>query len=169
MVLWDMKSRKLADFTTKFSFVIFSENRYYGDGMTFFLADPNLPLLKDIKEGGGLGLVNVEQVLNSTQHPFVAVEFDNSRSMVFLQNLHPVRNLVRTVAKLIILLMCVKRNMGSHLVTSSTMVKEFFQEIKHGFAPDHEMCLTKQQYQALLALLNSNTDVAAISNPQIGS
>ncbi|WVZ26648.1 hypothetical protein V8G54_005192 [Vigna mungo] len=61
MVLWDMKSRKLADFTTKFSFVIFSENRYYGDGMAFFLADPNLPLLKDIKEGGGLGLVDGEQ------------------------------------------------------------------------------------------------------------
>ncbi|KAG2410017.1 L-type lectin-domain containing receptor [Vigna angularis] len=76
MVLWDMKSRKLADFSTKFSFVIFSEKRYYRDGMAFFLADPNLPLLKDIKEGGGLGLVDGEQVLNSTQHPFVAVEFD---------------------------------------------------------------------------------------------
>ncbi|XP_014508479.1 L-type lectin-domain containing receptor kinase IX.1-like [Vigna radiata var. radiata] len=76
MVLWDMNSRKLADFTTKFSFVVFSEKRYYGDGMAFFLADPNLPLLKDIKEGGGLGLVDGEQVLNSTQHPFVAVEFD---------------------------------------------------------------------------------------------
>lgn len=76
MLLWDMKSGKLADFTTKFSFVIFSEKSYYGDGMAFFLADPNLPLLKDIKEGGGLGLVDGEQVLNSTQHPFVAVEFD---------------------------------------------------------------------------------------------
>ncbi|ESW31169.1 hypothetical protein PHAVU_002G215400 [Phaseolus vulgaris] len=76
MLLWDMKSGKLADFTTKFSFVIFSEKSYYGDGMSFFLADPNLPLLKDIKEGGGLGLVDGEQVLNSTQHPFVAVEFD---------------------------------------------------------------------------------------------
>ncbi|KAK7400392.1 hypothetical protein VNO78_11598 [Psophocarpus tetragonolobus] len=76
MLLWDKDSGKLADFTTKFSFVIFSDKSYYGDGMAFFLADPNLPLLNNIKEGGGLGLVDGKQVLNSTQHPFVAVEFD---------------------------------------------------------------------------------------------
>ncbi|XP_061359981.1 L-type lectin-domain containing receptor kinase IX.1-like [Gastrolobium bilobum] len=76
MLLWDMKSRKLADFTTKFSFVIFSDQSYYGDGMAFFLADPNLPLLIKIEEGGGLGLVDGNQVLKSTQHSFVAVEFD---------------------------------------------------------------------------------------------
>nr|KYP61214.1 Lectin-domain containing receptor kinase A4.2 [Cajanus cajan] len=76
MLLWDTNSGKLADFTTEFSFVIFSDKSYYGDGMAFFLADPNLPLLKHIKEGGGLGLVDGNQVLNSTKHPFVAVEFD---------------------------------------------------------------------------------------------
>ncbi|WVY98379.1 hypothetical protein V8G54_030530 [Vigna mungo] len=38
-----------------------------------------------------------------------------------------------------------------------------------GETPDHEMCLTKQQYSALLALLNPNIDVATVSNPQIGS
>jgi hypothetical protein len=76
MHLWDMNSGKLTDFTTKFSFVIFSKTREYGDGMAFFLADPNLPLLKNIKEGGGLGLVDADQVLKSTQHSFVAVEFD---------------------------------------------------------------------------------------------
>ncbi|RZB95605.1 L-type lectin-domain containing receptor kinase IX.1 [Glycine soja] len=75
MLLWDMNTGKLADFTTKFSFVVFSGKSYYGDGMAFFLADPNLPLLKNIREGGGLGLVDGKQVLNSTQ-PFVAVEFD---------------------------------------------------------------------------------------------
>ncbi|KAK7363044.1 hypothetical protein VNO77_05173 [Canavalia gladiata] len=76
MLLWDVNSGKLADFTSNFSFVIYSEKSYYGDGMAFFLADPNLPLLKNIKEGGGLGLVDGNQVLNSTQHSFVAVEFD---------------------------------------------------------------------------------------------
>ncbi|RDX66269.1 L-type lectin-domain containing receptor kinase IX.1, partial [Mucuna pruriens] len=76
MLLWDMYSGKLADFTTKFSFVIFSDKNVFGDGMAFFLADPKLPLLKDIKEGGGLGLVDGNHVLSSTQYPFVAVEFD---------------------------------------------------------------------------------------------
>ncbi|WVZ07112.1 hypothetical protein V8G54_020458 [Vigna mungo] len=33
----------------------------------------------------------------------------------------------------------------------------------------HEMSLTKQQYQALLALVNPNTDDAIVSTPQIGS
>jgi len=76
MHLWDMNSGNLSDFTTKFSFVVYSNNRDYGDGMVFFLADPNLPLLKNISQGGGLGLVDGDQVLKSTQHSFVAVEFD---------------------------------------------------------------------------------------------
>ncbi|GAU49823.1 hypothetical protein TSUD_85470 [Trifolium subterraneum] len=76
MHLWDLNSGKLSDFTTKFSFVVFSKTKEYGDGMAFFLSDPNLPLLKNIKEGGGLGLVDGDQVLKSTQHSFVAVEFD---------------------------------------------------------------------------------------------
>ncbi|XP_004504942.1 L-type lectin-domain containing receptor kinase IX.1-like [Cicer arietinum] len=76
MLLWDLSSGKLSDFTTKFSFVVFSKTSNYGDGMVFFMADPNLPLLKNIKEGGGLGLVDGDQLLNSTQHSFVALEFD---------------------------------------------------------------------------------------------
>lgn len=76
MRLWDLNSGNLSDFTTKFSFVVYSNKRDYGDGMVFFLADPDLPLLKNISEGGGLGLVDGNQVLKSTQHSFVAVEFD---------------------------------------------------------------------------------------------
>ncbi|KAL2342035.1 hypothetical protein Fmac_009975 [Flemingia macrophylla] len=77
MLLWDMSTRKLTDFTTKFSFTVFAEHPPYGDGLVFFLADPGLPLLNNITEGGGLGLVDGDQVLNSTQqYPFVAVEFD---------------------------------------------------------------------------------------------
>lgn len=76
MRLWDVNSGELSDFTTKFSFVVYSEKSYYGDGMAFFLADPKLPLVKGIKEGGGLGLVDGDQVMKSTQYSFVAVEFD---------------------------------------------------------------------------------------------
>ncbi|XP_057419666.1 L-type lectin-domain containing receptor kinase IX.1-like [Lotus japonicus] len=76
MHLWDVNSGKLSDFTTKFSFVVFSEKSDYGDGMAFIIADPNLPLVKHIKQGGGLGIVDGKQVLKSTQHSFVAVEFD---------------------------------------------------------------------------------------------
>ncbi|RDY07822.1 L-type lectin-domain containing receptor kinase IX.1, partial [Mucuna pruriens] len=78
--LWDMSSGKLTDFTTKFSFSIFSNNYEYGDGLAFFLADPGLPILNNIREGGGLGLVDGDQVLNSTQHSFVAVEFDTFKN-----------------------------------------------------------------------------------------
>ncbi|XP_057752121.1 L-type lectin-domain containing receptor kinase IX.1-like isoform X2 [Arachis stenosperma] len=74
--LWDKNSGQLTDFITTFSFVIYSQESSYGDGMAFFLADPNLPLLHHVRQGGGLGLVDGNRVLNSTQHSFVAVEFD---------------------------------------------------------------------------------------------
>ncbi|XP_052115651.1 L-type lectin-domain containing receptor kinase IX.1-like isoform X2 [Arachis duranensis] len=76
MQIWDKNSGQLTDFITTFSFVIYSQESSYGDGMAFFLADPNLPLLHHVTQGGGLGLVDGNKVLNSTQHSFVAVEFD---------------------------------------------------------------------------------------------
>ena len=76
MRLWDMSTGKLTDFTTTFSFVLFSKENLYGDGLAFFLVDPGLPLLTNISEGGGLGLVDGDQVLHSSQHSFAAVEFD---------------------------------------------------------------------------------------------
>ncbi|GAU13561.1 hypothetical protein TSUD_346650 [Trifolium subterraneum] len=74
--LWDKTSRKLTDFTTKFSFVIYSNKTNFGDGLAFFLADPELPLPEHMLEGGGLGLVDKYQIVNSTKYSFVAVEFD---------------------------------------------------------------------------------------------
>ncbi|KAJ1434890.1 Serine/threonine-protein kinase, active site [Sesbania bispinosa] len=68
--------KKLTDFSTQFSFEIFSNQTSFGDGLAFFLADPELPLLRRIQEGGGLGLVDGNQESNSTKHSFVAVEFD---------------------------------------------------------------------------------------------
>ena len=88
MRLWDMRTGKLADFTTKFSFVVYADKIEYGDGLAFFLADPNLPLLKDIVEGVGLGLVDGNQVLNSTWHSFVAMEFDTFQNPWDLSGLH---------------------------------------------------------------------------------
>ncbi|WVY95431.1 hypothetical protein V8G54_034519 [Vigna mungo] len=74
--LWDNITGKLTDFTTQFSFVIFSNETSFGDGLAFFLADPGLPLSNQIQQGGGLGLLDGNQLLNSAKHPFVAVEFD---------------------------------------------------------------------------------------------
>ncbi|KAJ7968334.1 Lectin receptor kinase [Quillaja saponaria] len=76
MHLWDRSSGNLTDFSTKFSFVIYAQNIPYGDGMAFFLADPNLPVPNHLIEGGGLGVVDGNQTLKSTEFSFVAVEFD---------------------------------------------------------------------------------------------
>ncbi|GMQ01449.1 hypothetical protein CsSME_00048096 [Camellia sinensis var. sinensis] len=72
--LWDKDSGKLADFNTYFLFVIDLEgNSSFADGLAFFLVPygsaPNMIL------GGSLGLPNVAQSSNVTNH-FVAVEFD---------------------------------------------------------------------------------------------
>jgi serine/threonine protein kinase len=76
MHLWDKASRNLTDFATHFSFVIDSQNgTNYGDGLAFFLA-PNGSTIPDVKGGGTMGLTNDNQTLNSTENPFVAVEFD---------------------------------------------------------------------------------------------
>ncbi|KAK2419304.1 L-type lectin-domain containing receptor kinase IX.1 [Trifolium repens] len=74
--LWDKTSRKLTDFTTKFSFVVYSNKTNFGDGLAFFFADPELPLPDHMQEGGGLGLVDKYQIMNSTKYSFLAVEFD---------------------------------------------------------------------------------------------
>jgi hypothetical protein len=76
MHLWDKASGNLTDFTTHFSFVIDSQNNTnYADGLAFFLAPNGLTIPKD-SAGGALGLASRDQVLNSTDNPFVAVEFD---------------------------------------------------------------------------------------------
>jgi serine/threonine protein kinase len=80
MHLWDKASGNLTDFTTHFSFVIDSQNSpNFGDGLAFFLA-PNATGSKvvpnHVTNGSSLGLTNDDQLLNSTDNPFVAVEFD---------------------------------------------------------------------------------------------
>nr|KYP61212.1 Lectin-domain containing receptor kinase A4.3 [Cajanus cajan] len=76
MHLWDKATGNLTDFTTRFSFVIDSQNRSkYGDGIAFFLA-PAGAKIPNARKGGSMGLTLDNQPLNSTQNPFVAVEFD---------------------------------------------------------------------------------------------
>ncbi|XP_074330940.1 L-type lectin-domain containing receptor kinase IX.1-like [Apium graveolens] len=77
MNLWDDTSKKLTDFTTHFSFVINSQNQTkYADGIVFFLAPVGSKIPRTATKGGSLGLTTDEQLLNSTDNPFVAVEFD---------------------------------------------------------------------------------------------
>ncbi|XP_028801446.1 L-type lectin-domain containing receptor kinase IX.1-like [Neltuma alba] len=80
MRLWDKDTGKLANFNTSFTFVIDSRgSSRYGDGLTFFLSPTGskLPDRNDVG-GGSMGLIigGNETILNSTDHPFVAVEFD---------------------------------------------------------------------------------------------
>ncbi|KAB8518536.1 hypothetical protein FH972_025419 [Carpinus fangiana] len=76
MHLWDMASGNLTDFTTHFSFVIDSQNnKNYADGLAFFLA-PKGSRIPDNSSGGAMGLARGDQRENSTDNPFVAVEFD---------------------------------------------------------------------------------------------
>nr|ASM47203.1 lectin receptor kinase protein 1 [Parasponia rigida] len=74
--LWDISSGRLmeADFTTKFSFTIYSNDTNPGDGLAFFLGEPpfKVPLVTD---NASLGLIRPDQILSSDTS-FVAVEFD---------------------------------------------------------------------------------------------
>ncbi|XP_059654637.1 L-type lectin-domain containing receptor kinase IX.1-like [Cornus florida] len=75
--LWDNASRNLIDFTTNFTFVINSQNRTScSDGIAFFLAPSGSKIPDNATNGGGLGLTSDFQLLNSSDNPFVAVEFD---------------------------------------------------------------------------------------------
>ncbi|XP_057422490.1 L-type lectin-domain containing receptor kinase IX.1-like [Lotus japonicus] len=77
--LWDTNSSKITDFTTSFSFTMNTPNKtHHGDGITFYLAQPNFPLPVP-RDGSGMGLASRDQLANpnyTKEHPFVAVEFD---------------------------------------------------------------------------------------------
>ncbi|KAI7731503.1 hypothetical protein M8C21_015289, partial [Ambrosia artemisiifolia] len=70
--LWDNRTGELASFSTNFTFVIDSNREiYYGDGLTFFLAQNN----SVISPGGAMGLP-VNSTTAEAISRFVAVEFD---------------------------------------------------------------------------------------------
>ncbi|XP_012572412.1 L-type lectin-domain containing receptor kinase IX.1-like [Cicer arietinum] len=79
--LWDNNTGQQVDFTTNFSFVISSSEGAYGDGLMFFLANPELlnenMMVK--QAGGGLGIDVVDgnqNILVDGYNQFVALEFD---------------------------------------------------------------------------------------------
>lgn len=78
--LWNKTTNNLTDFTSHFTFTIDSHNRKkYGDGIAFFLA-PYGSKMPNATKGGSMGLTLDNQGLNSTDNPFVAVEFDIYRN-----------------------------------------------------------------------------------------
>ncbi|XP_022762391.1 L-type lectin-domain containing receptor kinase IX.1-like [Durio zibethinus] len=77
MHLWDKASGNLTDFTTRFTFVIDSQNSTsYGDGIAFFLEPKGSRIPDNVTKGGSLALASDGMQLNTTVNRFVAVEFD---------------------------------------------------------------------------------------------
>ncbi|XP_010026583.2 L-type lectin-domain containing receptor kinase IX.1 [Eucalyptus grandis] len=73
--LWDSATRRLTDFSTRFSFTIDTQNRsHYGAGLAFFLAPVGFQIPVN-SDGGFLGLFNTTY-RDSSLNRIVAVEFD---------------------------------------------------------------------------------------------
>ncbi|XP_050206151.1 lectin 7-like [Mercurialis annua] len=82
--IWDSQTGKVADFTSRFSFVakdVQNDLTSYGDGLSFFLA----PVGSEIppkSTGGYLSLFSPETAINgTTQNQVVAVEFDSYNNL----------------------------------------------------------------------------------------
>ncbi|KAK3432944.1 hypothetical protein EUGRSUZ_D00462 [Eucalyptus grandis] len=74
--LWDDSTGNVADFSTQFSFVIYSEhNDTFADGLTFFHV-PNGSDIPSNSSGGHLALVSRNRDHSDPCTTFVAVEFD---------------------------------------------------------------------------------------------
>ncbi|XP_073005039.1 L-type lectin-domain containing receptor kinase IX.1-like [Typha latifolia] len=78
--LYDTKSGHLANFATRFSFVInATDDNYYGDGLAFFLS-PYPSRLPEDSTGGYLGLFNRDTAEDAAANEMVAVEFDSYKN-----------------------------------------------------------------------------------------
>ncbi|KAL6856032.1 hypothetical protein ACP4OV_018834 [Aristida adscensionis] len=77
VTLWDSTTGQLADFTTRFTFMIRALNRssLYGEGLAFFLS-PHPSVIPNNSEGGYLGLFSDNNDQSKTSNQIVAVEFD---------------------------------------------------------------------------------------------
>lgn len=76
LLLWDSDTRELTDFTTHFSFTIYSTDASNsGDGLAFFLS-PYPSTIPPSSAGGCLGLCNGTTKYNTSADPIIAVEFD---------------------------------------------------------------------------------------------
>ncbi|KAK4487100.1 hypothetical protein RD792_006415, partial [Penstemon davidsonii] len=74
LYLWDKASGNLTNFNISFTFLASS---YLGSGgIAFFLAPNGSRIPENTTTGGSMGLTSDSNPLNSTNNPFVAVEFD---------------------------------------------------------------------------------------------
>nr|CAD1827994.1 unnamed protein product [Ananas comosus var. bracteatus] len=74
--LYHPRSRRLADFSTRFSFLVRSADPlHFGDGLAFFLS-PFPSLLPNHSSGGFLGLFDADAAADDPAGQLVAVEFD---------------------------------------------------------------------------------------------
>ncbi|CAN1284981.1 L-type lectin-domain containing receptor kinase IX.1 [Linum perenne] len=77
MRLWDASTGDLTNFTTTFTFSTDNDNGTWTcDGLAFFIADSNYSTPAVNASDGLFGLVDNKHAFNSTQNPFIAVEFD---------------------------------------------------------------------------------------------
>ncbi|XP_050206654.1 L-type lectin-domain containing receptor kinase IX.1-like [Mercurialis annua] len=79
--IWDARTKKLADFTTHFSFTMKAiDPNAFGDGISFFMAPFNSPI-PDNSSGGFLALFSPDKAFDSSKkNQIVAVEFDSVRN-----------------------------------------------------------------------------------------
>nr|KAJ0224068.1 hypothetical protein LSAT_V11C200079690 [Lactuca sativa] len=74
--IWDRKSGKVSDFTTRFTFIIDTQAQYsYGHGFAFFLAPVGFQTPRN-SAGGFLGLFNTTYT-DSPRNQMIVIEFDS--------------------------------------------------------------------------------------------
>lgn len=74
--IWDSKTQKLSDFTTRFTSTVDIQRRLiYGSGFTFFLAPVGFQVPTN-SAGGFLGLYNVTTINSPNQ--ILHIEFDTN-------------------------------------------------------------------------------------------
>ncbi|GAU32932.1 hypothetical protein TSUD_153490 [Trifolium subterraneum] len=77
VLLWDSSTGKLTDFTTRYNFIIETQNKVvFGHGLAFFLAPVGIEIPPN-SSGGFLGLFNTTTMYSSSNNKIVFVEFDS--------------------------------------------------------------------------------------------
>ncbi|RLM84465.1 L-type lectin-domain containing receptor kinase IX.1-like [Panicum miliaceum] len=81
VTLWDSTTGQLADFTTRFTFVIKANvtDGSYGEGLAFFLS-PYPSVVPNNSTDGNLGLFGSSADQSGTSNQIVAVEFDSHKN-----------------------------------------------------------------------------------------
>ncbi|KAJ1291511.1 hypothetical protein BS78_02G320600 [Paspalum vaginatum] len=81
VILWDSTTGQLADFTTRFTFMIKARitDGTYGEGLAFFLS-PYPSVVPNNSTDGNLGLFSSSADQSETSNQIVAVEFDSHKN-----------------------------------------------------------------------------------------